>query len=387
MFSPPLSRVVAATVGGIVLIAAAPFLVLARLLLMLPGVPGPVRNHARLFLLTAVFVAVIEVASPAGVTSRRQGRQAGSDLCAKLTRRLFGRGFAVSGLRLRCPPPPIVGDGPVVVLARHAGAFNSLLTLHLIARDLGRDPQTIAKRCAAVTPGCQRLYAEMGIAVFSFDGKGRIQALRHLRRIALDAQPADALLLFPEGMNYSERRRRAAIATLRADGLDEQARQAEGRRHVMPVHAAGAWMLVKSAPTADVLVLAQTGLEDLVPGAGRIGYPATGSGTVHVQWWHTAADQVPRQHAAFEEWLDERWQAVDSWIGETRRGQGGQTGRDGQDGQDAGTSQTGQIPELSELIASVDAAGSSHRTPAHLSPLHHSPSPPPPHPPAKDHHG
>ncbi|MET9489730.1 1-acyl-sn-glycerol-3-phosphate acyltransferase [Nocardia sp. NPDC006630] len=316
--TPLLPRLATVVIGGILLIVGAPFLVIARLVVMVPGVPNAVRNRARLLLLGAAFLIVYELAGSSGVEGQRFGRQGGCDRLAALNQRFYGRGFAVAGIRLVCAPPPrIAVDRPVIVLARHAGAFNSALMAHLIARDLGRDTYTIAKRCAAITPGLRDAYTASGVVFCQFDSAGKALALQQLQSQAVGALPTDALLLFPEGTNYSAKRWHQAIATLRANGRHTQAEQAEQCPHVMPIHPAGAWMLASSAPTADVVVLAQTGLEDLA--TEGLGYPPSGRGEVNVGWWHIPADQVPRERDAFTAWLLEQWREVDAWIAATRQ--------------------------------------------------------------------
>ncbi|WP_067568150.1 1-acyl-sn-glycerol-3-phosphate acyltransferase [Nocardia acidivorans] len=310
-----------AVLGGMLLVAGAPVLLLARLVVSLPGISEALRSRARLLLLSAAFLLVYEIDGRSSREIRRSGRQGGCDRLAALNRRFYGWGFAMARIDLNCAPPPrIPADRPVIVLARHAGAFNSALMAHLIARDLGRDTYTIAKRCAALTPGLRAAYAASGVVYCRFDQQGKTLALQQLQRQAADALPTDALLLFPEGTNYSVRRWRQAIDTLRAAGRDAQAAQAEACPHVMPVHPTGAWMLAAGAPTADVVVLAQTGLEDLT-GAGGLGYPCIGSGEVRVGWWHIPAAEVPRERTEFAAWLRGQWREVDAWIATARTGE------------------------------------------------------------------
>ncbi|MFF2554127.1 1-acyl-sn-glycerol-3-phosphate acyltransferase [Nocardia sp. NPDC058058] len=319
--TPVLLRLLGAVIGGISLVIGAPVLLMARLAVVLPGAPVAVRNRARLLVLAAAFLLVYELGGSAAEPGHRPGRQGGCDRLAALNRRFYGWGFAAAGVRLTCAPPPQVApDRPVIVLARHAGAFNSALMAHLIARDLGRDTYTIAKRCAALTPGLRRAYEASGVVFCRFDEQGKARAVQRLRDQAVGALPTDALLLFPEGTNYSAKRWREAIAALRAKGREAQALHAEQCPHVMPVHPAGAWALVTSAPTADVVVLAQTGLEDLASGTTGLGYPPSGRGVVDVGWWHIRADQVPRDRDAFAHWLGEQWREVDAWIAAARRG-------------------------------------------------------------------
>ncbi len=73
----------------------------------------------------------------------------------------------------------------------------------------------------------------------------------------------DALLIFPEGGNFSESRRLRAIDRLRGKGMLEQAQRAEAMRHVLPPRPGGVAAALEAAPHADVVFVAHTGLEHL----------------------------------------------------------------------------------------------------------------------------
>ncbi|WP_040810804.1 1-acyl-sn-glycerol-3-phosphate acyltransferase [Nocardia concava] len=313
---------VSAALSSLLLLAAAPLLLCAKAILLLPGTPNRVRARARLVLLAAVFLAVFEVLGDFGVTERRPGRQGGCDLLAAQNRRLRRWGFALAGMRLVPDRKPTVPrDRPLIVLARHAGMFNSPLVAHLISTDLGRDIYCAAKTTSALTPGLRRSYLGSGVELFRFGkARGRAAAAQCMRDQAARASNSDALLIFPEGTNYTATRRRAAISALRDRGRHRLAHRAQRCRHVLPAHPAGAWTLAEAAPNADVLILAQTGLEDLSATDGRLDYPPIHTGTVHYTWWHIRAQDVPRDREQFAHWLNERWYEVDSWIAAVRGG-------------------------------------------------------------------
>ena len=81
--------------------------------------------------------------------------------------------------------------------------------------------------------------------------------------LASDAGPGDAVVIFPEGGNFSERRRVRAIERLRSLGHDDEAAKAERMRHLMAPKPGGTLAAMAAAPDADVLLVAHEGLEDL----------------------------------------------------------------------------------------------------------------------------
>ncbi len=71
----------------------------------------------------------------------------------------------------------------------------------------------------------------------------------------------DALVLFPEGGNFTARRRARAIAKLRRRGLMAEAAKAEAMRYVLPPRPGGVLSVLDSAPEADVVWVAHTGTD------------------------------------------------------------------------------------------------------------------------------
>ncbi|NUS42533.1 MAG: hypothetical protein HOQ24_02390 [Mycobacteriaceae bacterium] len=310
----------------LVLIVMSPLVFAAWLLARYCPRPGAVRNSARLILLSAAYLATFEIPALIGTPRLRRRRQY-QQLAARINTHFVESGFRFARMRIHAttPLPPSSAERPVIVLARHAGAFNSYLVWHQITRDLRHYPETVAKRIRLFTPGFLRLMFGAGVVFIECTAEGRAAGARHLRRMAAQARADDALLLFPEGTNYTRGKRTAAIAALRAAGRHQHAARACEMRNVLPPHPGGARLLVTSRPDADVLIFAHTGLEDLLhvgPRADR-----TTDGAVYTAWWHVPADQVPHEPDAFAEWLSDRWCAADQWITQVRIGAGGRPAR------------------------------------------------------------
>ena len=68
----------------------------------------------------------------------------------------------------------------------------------------------------------------------------------------------DALVLFPEGHDFSLRRRRAAIDSLRQRGHEELAGKADQMANVLAPRIGGVTAAIAAAPEADVVCVAHT---------------------------------------------------------------------------------------------------------------------------------
>jgi len=198
----------------------------------------------------------------------------------------------------------------MVVLSRHAGPGDSLLLVRtLMDRDHLRRPRIVLKDVLQWDP---LLDVYLNRVPSAFLGEGR-EMTRRVADLASGMGEEDALLVFPEGGNFSESRRLRAIDRLRGKGMLEQARRAEAMRHVLAPRAGGVAAALEAAPHADVVFVAHTGLEHLSTVVDLWdGLPM--DQTVRLRWWFVPADEVPRGRREQEEWLYDRWAEIDAWI-------------------------------------------------------------------------
>lgn len=202
-------------------------------------------------------------------------------------------------------------ENAMVVLARHAGPGDSLLLVHtLLGRDHARRPRIVLKDVLQLDPALDVYFNRLPNA-FLTAGAG--DGAERVRRLAEGMGDEDALLLFPEGGNFSEGRRRRAIDRLRMKGMATQADAAEAMRHVLPPRTGGVAAALSAAPHADVVLVAHTGLEHLsTPADLWDGLPM--DTTVRMKWEFAPSCEVPRDPAALERWLYEHWRGIDRWL-------------------------------------------------------------------------
>ena len=201
----------------------------------------------------------------------------------------------------------------MVVLSRHAGPGDSLLLVHtLMNRDHLRRPRIVLKDVLQLDPLIDVYLNRLPNHFVTTDPGGRSteDAIAELAR-GLHGQ--DALLIFPEGANFTPRRRFRAIQRLRDRGLVTAVRRAEAMRHVLPPRPGGVTAALQAAPHADVVLVGHTGLEHLstVRDVWR-GLPM--DKTLHLRWWFVPSTEVPRDEAELTDWLYRWWGSIDDWI-------------------------------------------------------------------------
>jgi 1-acyl-sn-glycerol-3-phosphate acyltransferase len=199
-------------------------------------------------------------------------------------------------------------DG-LIVLARHCGPGDSLYVAWLLAVHCDLSLRIVLKALLRLEPAID-LAAEQ--LPFCFVGGRHGGAKAGIADLAATLSPGDALLLFPEGNNFSWPRWHAAIEQLRARGQFSTAARARRRTHTLPPHLGGALAALSAAPQADVLLLAHSGFSR--DGRDRAWWRIPIRRDLVVRTVLIPAAQVPRDEAGVRAFLDRAWSQVDTWV-------------------------------------------------------------------------
>ncbi len=229
-----------------------------------------------------------------------------------VARRLFGLEIVTDGLGWSPLDDGVPGStNAMVVLSRHAGPGDSLLLVRtLMDRDHLRRPRVVLKDALQLDP---MLDVYLNRLPNAFITPGRTDSAQSIARLADGMGEEDALLIFPEGANFTPHRRGRAIAKLRGKQMHDEAARAEALQHVLPPRTSGVAAALAAAPHADVVFVAHTGLEHLSTAADIWnGLPMNTS--VKMRWDFVPAADVPRDRDQQADWLFDRWAEIDRWI-------------------------------------------------------------------------
>jgi 1-acyl-sn-glycerol-3-phosphate acyltransferase len=136
---------------------------------------------------------------------------------------------------------------------------------------------------------------------------------REIGSLAAGLTDTDALLIFPEGGNFTDRRRTKAIERLRGYGLENMARRAEAMATVLAPKPGGLYAAHCSAPNADMIFVAHTGIEHLST-VRDIWHGLPQDKTLHMRWTFVPAAEIPDDEDVFVDWLYDWWADIDRWI-------------------------------------------------------------------------
>jgi NTE family protein len=198
---------------------------------------------------------------------------------------------------------------PVVVLSRHAGEGDSLVVLHHLLCGHGRRPRVVLHEALRLDPLIDVLGRRLPNRFV--DPRGGDTEVE-IAAMAKHLGPEDAVLIFPEGGNFTPARRDRGIARLRKLGHHEQAGWAEDMEHVAAPRPGGALAALEAAPDADVVFVGHVGVPH---GFGEVWRELPAPQRVVLRLWVVRAADVPADRGDQIDWLFEQWRTLDAWVG------------------------------------------------------------------------
>lgn len=222
------------------------------------------------------------------------------------------------GFRVELAEPMGLGSAgtPLIALARHAGPADSLALAWLLMHTAQRTPRIVLANALRWDPSVDLMLTRLQSYFVPSKGGAGSDRVQGIADLAASLDPDDVLLIFPEGQNWSPRRRAGLIERFRTTGRRALARRATELWNVLPPRAAGAGAAAGARPDADVMVIAHAGFERLTGPAEIWGAIPFDDRPFLVRAWTYDAPEVPRSPEPFGSWLDEHWTMMDRWIEE-----------------------------------------------------------------------
>ena len=202
---------------------------------------------------------------------------------------------------------------PVVVLSRHAGEGETLLVVHELLCRYRRGPRVVLHEGLRLDPLIDVLGDRLPNRFV--DPRGGDTEVE-IAAMARELGPTAALLIFPEGVNFSERSRRRGIERLERAGFHEEAGWARAMRHVSAPRPGGTLAAIDAAPEADVAIMGHVGFPTGVREVWRL-LPARQQ--IEVRLWHEPHTAIPTDRDARIDWLFGWWRTLDEWVDERER--------------------------------------------------------------------
>ncbi|MEH1012895.1 1-acyl-sn-glycerol-3-phosphate acyltransferase [Micromonospora sp. CPCC 206060] len=214
-------------------------------------------------------------------------------------------------------PDTALPGRPELVLCRHAGPGNSFILIHALVNWFAREPRIVLKESLQWDPAIDVLLNRLPnrfLAPRPQPGESVTDQIRHLAT-GLDAD--DAFVIFPEGGNFTPRRRLRAIDRLRSRGLESMALRAEAMRHVLAPQPGGMLAALDAAPDAGVIFVAHTGLDRMLTVAD-VWRELPMDKRIVMRFWSVPPEEIPAGRQDRIDWLYDWWARIDEWIAANR---------------------------------------------------------------------
>jgi 1-acyl-sn-glycerol-3-phosphate acyltransferase len=230
------------------------------------------------------------------------------------------------GLRIEIDEPDLTAEEqaarlarPVIILSRHAGPGDSVLIVHELLTRYGRRPRVVMKATLQLDPMLDVVANRLPNVFISRRDDAQHSSIEQIERLASGLTQSGALVIFPEGGNWTPGRWKRGIQRLELRGRRDLASRARQMPNLLPPKPGGALAAIGAAPGADVIFVAHAGLDGLVS-VGDVWRDLPIGQVVRARWWRVPNDEVPRaaSHETQVKWLYDWWQLIDAWVAENR---------------------------------------------------------------------
>ena len=175
------------------------------------------------------------------------------------------------GLRVEVDEPELTGDElaarltrPVIVLSRHAGPGDSFLLVHQLLSVYHRRPRVVMKAALQLDPSVDIVGNRLPNVWIKSRQAGEHIFTEQIARLARGLDQRGALVIFPEGGNWTPGRWRRGIRRLEHLGRPDLAERARDMPNLLPPRPGGALAAIAACPDADVIFVAHAGLDNIV---------------------------------------------------------------------------------------------------------------------------
>ncbi|WP_405100261.1 1-acyl-sn-glycerol-3-phosphate acyltransferase [Micromonospora sp. NBC_01412] len=210
-------------------------------------------------------------------------------------------------------PDTALPGRPELVLCRHAGPGDSFILIHALVNWFHREPRIVLKDSLQWDPAIDVLLNRLPNRFLAPARNRDGSVAEQIGHLATGLDDNDAFVIFPEGGNFTPRRRLRAIARLRSLGLERMALRAERMQHVLAPQPGGLLAALDAAPEAGVIFVAHTGLDRMLTVAD-VWRELPMDKRIVMRFWSVPPEEVPVGKQERIDWLFDWWARIDEWI-------------------------------------------------------------------------
>jgi len=206
-----------------------------------------------------------------------------------------------------------LGEGPYLLLLRHASSCDTLLASALVGRPHGMRLRYVLKRELLFDPCLDVVGSRLPHVFVDRSGADRRAEIARVQACARGLGPREGVLIYPEGTRFTEARRARELERLAREGDVKDLDYASSLANLLPPRPGGVLGLLEAAPDADVVACVHAGFE----GAASLAQMWRGGllrKRLRVRFGRIPRARIPVSRDARAQWLRELWQEVDAWV-------------------------------------------------------------------------
>ncbi|PZG18187.1 glycerol acyltransferase [Micromonospora craterilacus] len=214
-------------------------------------------------------------------------------------------------------PDTALPGRPELVVCRHAGPGDSFILIHALVNWFRREPRIVLKDTLQWDPAIDVLLNRLPSRFIAPGRDGRGSLTEQIGHLATGLDDDDAFVIFPEGGNFTPKRRLRAIARLRDRGHERMAVKAEAMQHVLAPRPGGLLAALDAAPDAGVIFVAHTGLDRMLT-VTDVWRELPMDKRLVMRFWSVPPEEIPTGRQQRIDWLYDWWSRIDEWIAANR---------------------------------------------------------------------
>lgn len=199
---------------------------------------------------------------------------------------------------------------PAIVLSRHAGVGDSFLLVDRLLVRYGRRPRVVLKAALQLDPFIDLFGNRLPNCFIESSDEDCEEGIA---RLAKGLDDEEAVLIFPEGGNFSAERQERAVQHLEEEGHETDAARARELENLLPPQPSGTLAALEGALDADVVFIAHAGFP-AVSSLGELWAAVPLRRPVRLRLWLVPGSEVPSSEEERREWLFGWWERLDGWV-------------------------------------------------------------------------
>jgi 1-acyl-sn-glycerol-3-phosphate acyltransferase len=229
--------------------------------------------------------------------------------------RLFSLDFFVEG-------DEAFGRRPVLLLLRHASVVDAVLVALLVSGVRGIRLRYVFERKLLWDPFVDVVGNRLPNYFVPRGGVHTIQQIDAAAHVADGMAAGEGAVIYPEEAKFSSTVRKRLIEEFRERGDEPRAVRAAVLEHVLLPKPSGTLAFVEKHSGKDLVFCSHTGLEPAASFRRMWNGELVGK-TIHVMFWKSRAEDVPKDRDSLETWMFEQWRIANDFVAEYAGDQSG----------------------------------------------------------------